>query len=65
MARAKNPHLERVLNIAELRSPILRSYGPTHPLYLALQGLPDHLSRDQYLAALRALLPLARIREDG
>jgi hypothetical protein len=47
----------------ELRRQIAARYPPGHPLTIATQNLPETLPRAYYLALLRALLPLARIRE--
>ncbi len=47
----------------ELRRQIAARYPPDHPLTVATQNLPQTLPRSDYLALLRALLPLARIED--
>jgi hypothetical protein len=47
----------------ELRRQIEAVYPPAHPLTIAARNLPETLPLADYLALLRALLPLARIRE--
>lgn len=48
----------------ELRRQIAARYSADHPLTIATQNLPDTLPRAEYLALLRVLLPLARLKED-
>jgi hypothetical protein len=48
----------------ELRRQIEAQYPADHPLTIAARNLPEALPRADYLALLRALLPLARIRGD-
>jgi hypothetical protein len=52
------------ISTGELRRQIEAEYPPGHPLTIAARNLPETLPRADYLALLRALLPLARIRED-
>ena len=52
------------VGISPLREYARSAYPAGHPFRLAIEALPDHVSGAEFLAQLRILLPLARIRED-
>ena len=53
------------LRTGDLRRQVAARYPTDHPLTIATQNLPETLLLADYLALLRALLPLARIGGDG
>jgi hypothetical protein len=64
--RARESHGEPVserVDLAPLKGDARAGYPPTHPYRLAVEALPDSVSSAEYLAQLRILIPLARIRE--
>jgi hypothetical protein len=62
-ARAPGPVPERI-DLGPLKGDARAGYSPSHPYRLALEALPDSVSRTEYLAHLRILIPLARVREE-
>lgn len=56
--------LEPTVPTGELRRQIEALYPPDHPLTIAARNLPESSLRSDYLAMLRALLPLARVRAE-
>ncbi|MCI4321736.1 MAG: hypothetical protein L3K05_05465 [Thermoplasmata archaeon] len=54
-----------LLDIGPLKGDARAGYPPSHPYRLAVEALPDSVPRQAFLAQLRILLPLSRIREDG
>lgn len=52
------------LDLAPLKGEARAGYPPTHPYRLAVEALPDSVPAAEFLAQLRILLPLSRLRED-
>jgi hypothetical protein len=52
------------IHLAPLKGDARAGYPASHPYRLAVEALPDSVSRDAYLAQLPILLSLARVRED-
>lgn len=58
----KNP-LEARLDLTRLREHVRARFPADDPFRVAVEALPDSLTREEYLVHLRVLLPLARLRE--
>jgi hypothetical protein len=55
---------DRILT-APLKDDARAAYGPGHPFRLAVESLPDSVPLPEFLAQLRILLPLSRVKADG
>jgi hypothetical protein len=51
-------------DLAPLKRDARAGYPPAHPYRLAVEALPDSVPPAEFLAQLRVLLPLARIKEN-
>jgi hypothetical protein len=58
----EGPRQDRV-KLATLKGDARTGYAPTHPNRVAVESLPDEVSRAEFVAQLRILLPLSRVRE--
>jgi hypothetical protein len=52
------------LDLSGLKEHARRVYAPGHPYRLAVEALPESVSDEAYVAQLRILIPLARVREE-
>lgn len=52
------------VDLTPLKGDARTGYPPAHPFRLAIEALPDSVTHPEFLAQLRILLPLTRIRED-
>lgn len=67
MRTARQPFrmvLRDPIDLAPLKEDARSGYPPAHPYRLAVEGLPDSVPLDAFLAQLRVLLPLSRVKED-
>jgi len=58
----KRPSSVPSVRTGDLKAELSRLFEPTHPMIVAMVQLPETVTRDEYLAQLRLLLPLARIK---
>jgi hypothetical protein len=52
------------IGLGPLKEDARSGYEPCHPYRLAVESLPDEVTASDFLAELRILLPLARVRGD-
>lgn len=61
-ASVPNPNpTESDRDLSELKRRVRRSLAAEHPFRIAVEALPDFVSREDFLVHLRILLPLARL----
>jgi hypothetical protein len=48
-------------DLTDLKRHVRTRFGTEHPFRIAVEALPDTVSRDEFLVHLRILLPLARL----
>jgi hypothetical protein len=64
MTRGRARKAPSLSDTTPLKEAIRARRAADDPLRIAVEGLPQFVTREQFLAQLRVLLPLAQIRED-
>jgi hypothetical protein len=55
--------LSDLVALGPLKCDARAGYPPTHPYRLAVEALPDSVPTVEFLAQLRILLPLSKVKE--
>jgi hypothetical protein len=61
MKGEEQPEVPSVSDTTPLKEAIRSQRPPDDPLRIAIEGLPQFVTREQFLAQLRVLLPLVKV----